>query len=297
MSQSILFDKTKIVDNTNTTLRHNFPTTLVIDDENTQMALSSITMYNSIYNINANLYNNNTFSYCFFDNTSTGQTTTTQFKVTLADGYYTTNDINEAFMAQMVANKHYVQSKTDATKRTFFISFKDNTVAYRVQAYFSVCPTTADLSNNGWDLPIGATWKANASVISSKTPTVIFPTTSAFNKILGFSQGTYPALNTKNTAYTILGDLIPEQVPASSIIIQCNMVRNDYTVPDNCLYSFQFIGDSFGQLNSERPNELIWMRVKQGSYSSIELRMLDQNYGRLHILDPQMLINVLLRKK
>ena len=62
------------------------------------------------------------------------------------------------------------------------------------------------------------------------------------------------------------------------------------------MHSF-ILNSDFGYINNERPNEITYSSIVDGSYSCIELRLLDQDLKQLQIRDPQMLFNLLLRKK
>lgn len=52
-----------------------------------------------------------------------------------------------------------------------------------------------------------------------------------------------------------------------------------------------------GELVSYRPNEFIWQEVASGSFSNINLQIVDQESRPVKIRDPNILINVLFRVK
>jgi hypothetical protein len=57
------------------------------------------------------------------------------------------------------------------------------------------------------------------------------------------------------------------------------------------------VNADFGYLNSEKPNEIPYLPITNGSYNFIELRFLDQDLKAIQIQDSQILVNLLLKGK
>ena len=70
----------------NSQLQYNFPSGSIVPNEGDQIALSSILMYNSVFNFTAALQNNS-FTYYWIDGTPN--------TVTITDGFYDVDALND----------------------------------------------------------------------------------------------------------------------------------------------------------------------------------------------------------
>lgn len=296
MSQNLILNRNNIVSNSNNSvLRYNFPKTTEFKDM--EIGVKSIDMYNSIFNINASLYNNNTFQYFWFNSTGDLAVLNT---ITIPDGYYDVTSINEYFQAQLILRSHCLVDAT-GTKYYFFLKISNNLNRYAVQLdtirtfLDSQALTGVTIGGIVYNYPATRlnSWKFNES--SQFAPRFKFLTTNDFNILLGFNKQDYPT-STQTTSQSFLSETTPVQEPVSSILVLCNLVRNTLVSPENIMHSFILTSD-FGYINNERPNEITYSTIVDGSYSCIELRLLDQDLKQLQIRDPQMLFNLLLRKK
>lgn len=328
MSSSIILNTSNIVPNTNnTTLRYKFQTPQKFDD-GSQVAVRSIQMYNSIFNIDKNLYNNHKFCY-YWLNSSGALDTNTAITVTIPDGNYTTADINEIFMATMLKNKHYVVSSTDPTKITFFYSFVDNPVTLKcrltVYPFFRTTQLGTSLGkylypnltiNNGgqWTLPVansllgrieffndtsnklsyflgftGRTIYKTITPLEYETNSRIYPNKYGFNEV-----GDLSSLN-QTVNYQVESESIPVQQPISSIVVTSNLAKNEMSYPDNVLHSFVFKSNS-GYINSEEPSQLNFMKCQSGTYSYVDISFLSQDFEKINIRDSQMLVQLIFRQ-
>jgi hypothetical protein len=96
-----------------------------------------------------------------------------------------------------------------------------------------------------------------------------------------------PLLNSK---YSILNDFVPDMLFASSYIITCSLVKNDLSIPDNILYAFTIPPNvGFGDIITAN-SDLIWSKVRPGTYREIVIQIFDQDFKPLTIIDPNMLI-------
>jgi hypothetical protein len=89
--ETIFFNNSHIVNKSNNRLVFRFSSSTTF--KNARVALKSVTMYYSWFNISA-AYNNNRFQYTWFDNTGELNTTVT---VTIPDGSYSIETLNEYF--------------------------------------------------------------------------------------------------------------------------------------------------------------------------------------------------------
>ena len=295
MSSILYFNSANIVSGTNnSTLRYNLGTTLQLED-NYEVAISSIHMYNAIFNINSTLYRNNQFQY-YWLNSSGVVDFNTPYTITIDDGMYTTSTLNQLFINAMTANKHYLVSTSDSTSLTFFYTIQNNLANYRVQLISYKFITRDQVT--GTDAPYaypsgGVSWVLpleNASQVGA----VRFMDNN-FSNILGFNKN-QRIPSTNQTSTTIInGDFAPVQSPVTSLLVTSNLVKNELSNPTNILHSMAFTED-FGELNKDEPNNLLFCPVQRGSYSFIELRFLDQDFRAVQIQDTQMLIALVIRK-
>jgi hypothetical protein len=241
-------------------------------------------MYKSWFNINKNLYNNNTFAYRWFNLAGTGFTT---IQVSVPDGYYDVTTLQLFFESEMFKNGHYLQN-IDTGLNEYFISFRPNEIQYKIQLYCYPVPTTlTDGSNNIYIKP-GDTW--GLPVGQSVTPKFVFLQTSNFGKLMGFSPREYPTGWLQNSIGSFIGDLVPQINPISGILVTCSLINNDILIPSNIMYQFADSGISFGGLISVQPSQMLYVNTIAGYHSSIVLEFKDQKMNNMEIIDPSMVI-------
>jgi hypothetical protein len=285
---TIFLNASNITNIDNTQLTYNFPTTTQFK-AGTVVAIQAINMFYSWFNINASLYNNHQFTYKWWD--ASGLLTET-FTVTIDDGNYSIDTLNEALQNKLFLNKHYVTKTVSGTTNTlYFIEFISNDTKYKYQLNSYYMPTAAE-NTSGYQYvkPVGATW--NFPVTGSTTQLTIL--NNNFSKLIGFSPGTYPVAvdNKKNS---IVGDIIPQIDPVSSVLMSCTLVGSKYSFPETILYSFTH-SEPFGGLININPPQYSWANVKSGQYTSFTITFYDQNFSRMQILDPQMVIALVIKE-
>jgi hypothetical protein len=272
----------------NTQLTYNFPTTTEFKP-GTMVAVQAINMFYSWFNINGMLYNNNKFSYKWWD--SSGELTETH-TITIDNGNYSIDTLNEALQNKLFLNKHYVSKTTSGTTNSlYFIEFISNDTKYKYQLNTYYMPTSAEnTSSYQYTKPVGATW--NFPTVGSTSQ--VFILDNGFSKLIGFSPGTYPVTPDvkKNSA---VGDLIPQIDPVSSVIVNCSLVASKYSFPETVLYSFTH-STEFGGLINIDPPQYSWAMVKPGQYTSFTISFFDQNFSRMQILDSQMVIGIVIKE-
>ena len=83
--------------------------------------------------------------------------------------------------------------------------------------------------------------------------------------------------------------MVPQMNPSSSYVITCNLINNPLSNPSNVLSSFTTGGTSFGGLII--PNtDVIYSKIKEGTYKDIIISIKDQDFNELIIKDSSMLI-------
>ena len=286
MSSILTLNSTHLVQNSfNNILRYDFPGSSV-NFTDCEIAIQSINMYNSQFNIDAVAYGNNTFSIQM----PTGSTFST-INITLKDGYYNYVDINRVIQENLVSAGAYL---IDATgNNVFFVQLSANSTYYAAQLDLAVVPSTLGT----YTRPATGLYSAGGGGLPSSACTPKFVNSNAeFAKIIGYALATFPS-TTQTTAQSFLSTIIPQIAPSSSYILRCSLVRNPYSMPPDVLTTFNSKGTSVGQQISYAPNNYSFMPIPNGSYATIQLTIVDQLERFPKFRDTNMLITLLIRKK
>jgi hypothetical protein len=293
---SILINGTHVVKNSNNCIyKYNFSNPITL--RNKAISLSSISIYYSWFNIGA-AYNNNIFTYKWWNNSST--TLADTFTITIDDGNYSIETLNAYLELKMKKNGHYVIDNINNGDEIYFIRLIENSTYYSIQIditqpMFSLAQASA-LVNNKPTYLAGGTWKFPTN---REYCQVIFGSSSKLNEFLGFNIETLPTSITvpsgSTSGLTFLSRNTPITYPVSSVIVRCNMVYDTLSQPNDVLYSFTQGQSYYGDLISLEPNNIIWKRVLDGVYSHITLSFYDQNYNNFVIKDSQILITILIK--
>ena len=100
---TIILKSNNVMTNTNnSSYRYTFPTPTAFNKKS--IAIHSVNMYSSIFNINQELYDNNFFQYQWWNSSDV----LTTYDVVLSDGNYSVVDINYLLQGVMLNNKHYI---------------------------------------------------------------------------------------------------------------------------------------------------------------------------------------------
>jgi hypothetical protein len=303
--ETVFLNSNNIVANSqNSVLSFNFSSNVTFG-KNTKIALKSVDMYYSWFNVSKN-YNNNTFQYKWWNSEGILDDI---FTVVIPDGNYSIDLINEALQNEMVKNKHYVTDSSSGTNSAvYFLELIANSTMYKFQMNCYYMPSLDEMNNGYKDYvkPVGATWSypkdpnntydvinfPESAPDSGSTPQVIIMN-NEFSKLIGFKSGTYPS-TLKTTKSSNIGELIPEIDPVSTMLVTCNLVNQKYAYPKNLLYGFSNNATQFGGVISFEVNQYSWCNVSSGVYKNISIQIYDQNYNSLNILDPQMTIALII---
>jgi len=296
----------------NSQLQYNFPSGSINLQEGDQLALSSVSMYNSVYNFTAAL-NNNTFTYTWIDGTDV--------IVTIPDSFLDVDGLND-FLHQTMLNKgHYLIE--DATGNfVWFITIQINVSIYaiQIQAYPMNAATypTATGATKKYTIPTGATWVPQTANI---TPYITIPATD-IRTTLGFKAGYYPgALNggtspdyntintistaaspgktqtsTYSTIQTMTSQNTPQITALTSYLITCSLINNNYSIPNTLLSSFP-PSAAFANQFTFAPNQMSFIDLQTGSYSSFTVQFYDQNLRQIEMEDNQIVVLLVIRNK
>lgn len=288
MASNIILNKNNIANKSNNYLVYNFPSTVEFKKGDT-IAVNHLNLYYSWFNITSK-YNNNFFQYKWWD--ENGDLVNIH-DITIQDGFYSVQTLNEYLISIMKNRGHYLEL-IDSGNPVFFIEFLRNSSYYSVQIKLSSLSDFVDMgsglvaSSSIFKSPVGWTYPS-----TFETPELIIPSNNNFYKLLGFSPKTLSGDTTGdviNSQYSFLNDIPPVMLPSSSFIITCNMVSNELSNPNNILYSFTIPNDVGFEMMINPSSDVIYSKIKEGRYDKIELKIYDQNFIPLDIIDEDMLI-------
>jgi hypothetical protein len=284
MSSIVAISSKDLVPNSfNNQYRYKFP--LSAKFKNVEVAIQSISMYNSQYNIDSAAYGNNSFKI----EVPTGATTST-ISITLQDGIYSYTDINRMIQTALVNAGAYLIDVDG--NNVFFIQLIENATYYSAQVDVSATPTTL----GSYTRPATGLYSAGGSGLptTARVPRLIIDN-AEFGKIIGFVAGQYPSASSTTPA-SFLSTLPPQVNPVSAYVVRCSLVNNSFTAPPDILTVFTSQGTEAGQLISYQPNEFSWMKVNDGSYSIITITIVDQLERFVKFRDPNLLISLSFRE-
>jgi hypothetical protein len=306
-----------IVEGTNNSqLTFQFPAGAITLHEGDQLALSSVSMYNSVFNITAAL-NNNSFKYTWVD----GSVKT----VTITDGFYDVDALNDYLHQQMLNNGHYLIDNATGNF-LWFLTIQVNVTIYAVQIQaYPMNATTYPIGASG------ATYKLptfTGSMVAWVVPTAnITPyieiQANNLRTNLGFTAGFYPGTTvssvitlTENTitvtganvppaqsqitTYTAITTLTSQSTPQitslTSFLMTCTLINNNYTIPNTLIAAFP-PASAFAEQFIFAPNQMSFIDCQPGTYGSFSVQFFDQNLRQIAMQDNQIVVLLVLRSK
>ncbi len=291
--RALILNSSNIVEGTNNSvLSYEFAGGNINLRKGQKVALASLQMYYSTFNI-TQANRNNSFSYVWIDGTTN--------VVLIPDGFYEIPALNNYLHFVMVQNKHYLETSTG--DYVYLMTLGINPVRYSVELNcFGISVALA--TTNTWTLPVGATWVLPTNFI---VPELVVPpsATSNFGLVIGFSQGNYPnsviggippgqtQIPSYLTDQQFLSTIVPQVTPLSSFILTCSLINNNYAVPNNLIYSFAPQG-TIGEQFTIAPNQLVFIDCLEAQYSRFQVSFIDQNFRPVSILDPNMIIQLII---
>ena len=281
--RTLILNSGNIVEGTNNSvLSYEFAGGNINLKKGQKVALASLQMYYSTFNI-TQLNRNNTFSYVWVDGTTN--------IVLVPDGFYEISTLNNYLHFVMVQNGHYLVSSTGDF--VYLMTLGINPTLYSVELNcFGISVALA--AANVWVLPAAPTWVLPTNFI---VPELVVPpsATGNFGLVIGFAPGNYPnaVIAGAPPAQQFLSTIVPQVTPLSSFILTCNLINNNYAVPNNLIYSFAPQG-TIGQQFTVAPNQLVFIDVLEAQYNRFQVSFIDQNFRPVAIQDPNMIIQLII---
>ena len=255
-----------------------FPSNGVKFNSGDKIAVASLSVYNSTFNITA-ARGNNTITIIW--NAATPAT----YTFTFPDGYYSVSDINAFCQQQCVLNNLYMTTNSGSTF-VYFVEITTNAVRYATSLNVYPLPTTAQATTLGYSLPSGATWSLPSS---AKCPQVTV--TAAFGSLIGQPAGTLPSTSTVTTAQQFISTITPTISPVDSYVLTCNLLNSRLTIPTDVLYAVP-ISVSLGNLISINPSQFLFNDIDPNIYSQIVISFYDQLFNKLQMNDLDVVITL-----
>jgi hypothetical protein len=276
MPKLIVINSSNYVANSTNVFSYTLPQSVKLTNKS-KIAVSSLSVYNSTFNITA-ARGNNTITFTWPSATPVTKT------YNIPDGYYSSSDLNYFLQSKMYADNFYVTSNS-GTNVVYFYEIVQNAVAYAIQLNSYYLPTSANAITLGYSQPSGATWSYPAA---NACPQLQFNT--AFGALLGFSAQTYPA-TAVSTNQSKVSEITPNISPVDSYILTCNMVNSKYSIPSNYFFSIPLTG-ALGSLITYNSSSLVYNDVAPNVYSNIIISFFDQLFNRLQMNDREIVLTI-----
>jgi hypothetical protein len=280
MVKTLVINNSNYVSGSNNKFIYNLPTAYNAKAGD-RIGVSSISIYNSTYNIRAVSGNNTiTLSIPWLSRTST---------LTIPDGYYSISDLNNYIQAQCILLGWYLVNASSGSN-IYFWELKVNTTSYGSQINFYLFPTAGTMPS-GYTYATSGTSVISSYPASAVTGQMTFNT--AFGSLIGLPGGTYPT--TTQATYTVIqSTLTPYISPVNSYILTCNLVNSPYSIPNNILFSVPITG-GFGSLIVPSIGSVIYNDISPAIYNSITITLYDQNFNLLNLLDNEMVLSLVIK--
>ncbi|RAW25491.1 hypothetical protein PC110_g18098 [Phytophthora cactorum] len=285
MASFIKLDSTNLVQNgLNNTVKYDFVGSSANFKDN-DIAIQSISMYCSDFNIDSLAFGNTTFKI----EVPTPATTST-ISGTLQDGWYSYADINRAIQNALINTGAYL---INGTTNVFFIQIAENSTYYACQLDCSPTPTTIGT----YTRPATGLYSSGGSGLPTTSRDLrLIIDNAAFGEVLGFLLGTFPSSST-TTATSMLSNIIPQVHPTSTYIVHCDLIQNDYVAAGDLLAAFDRGEASIGQLITYQPSNYAWVKVHDGARASITVSIWNQANQPVHFRDISFSIMLLIKPR
>lgn len=269
-----------VVGSNNTSYRYSFIGGNFRTDD-CEICISQSTIPYAWYNIST-YYANTTFSLIF----PTGATTQT-VAVTLPDGFYTVDNVQQYIQNVCIANKFYLLTSSGSYVFPFYLAY--SSTYYKVQIVCSTIPNAADMATLGYTQPAGA------PALPAATTGVQF-VTGTIGTVLGFANATTLPAAATGASQNFLSTQTPIGSTVNSLVFRCSLVDNNVTMPSDIMDGCS-IDVPFGSNIIYAPSFEKWVKMKSGTYSSLTFTICDQNFNQIYSVDPNVAITLMIRPR
>ena len=238
-------------------------------------------MFYSMFNVSVEK-NNNSVQYVF-----KGVTYTITFPNMIAE----VSDLQAYMFYIFRANGHY-------------LNYTDGTILYPIEMFIDPAQYAVVVVCNRFPASLGGDYPANINSHITLTGSTFYPrllmvANTYFHKIIGFASDYATNVTGLTTASkTDLSTTSPVLNPdANLIVVIDNLIDNPYSNPNGILHSFGVNVSPSSQI-VERPNQVAFIDILDGSYRNITLRILNADTLQdIAIEDPEISIMLLIKDK
>ena len=234
---------------------------------------TSVNVFNSFYNVNAELGNQIIIKFP----SGSGYNTVI---VTIEEGFYDADSFNLFLRKACIDNKLFSDGSNG--KITFYIETGNSETQYAsfIKTY-SVETNAVPPSSASWTAP--TTRKSPQLSLGKLGPLFGFPSDPNFETFYG---------ETNLATSTTYSSQTPQINPFNSIIMRCNLVRNSgLSFPTDFIYSMA-LDSAFGGLITSPPHEPLYNELVIGQHSEIVITLHDNTMAKLKLLDTNVLLVV-----
>jgi hypothetical protein len=121
------------------------------------------------------------------------------------------------------------------------------------------------------------------------------------SQTVGAITGTFYSMGaTQSPSYTSIqtfgSSSVPQVSPLSSYVLTCNLLNNNFAIPNSLLYSFA-PNATFGSQFTIAPNQYSFIDIQPGQYNSFLVSFLDQNNIPTTLQDNNLVILLIIADK
>lgn len=279
VSYPLIITKNNLVPGSTNTYRYNFSSN--VDMGNIDIGLGSASIWFSWRNITSSK-SNNQFSIIHPAALATNIT----LNLTIPDGGYDINDINNFLRYYLINNGYYIQNTT-TNEQIVYCKFQVNPSIYAVEFVSYPLPTS---------LPAGYT--AGPSIVfpsTTRAPQLVVNQTG-FGTVIGYAIGTFP-ITQQIVLSTTISTLVPVVSDVSNVILTLDSAMNPFAPNSKVIHAISPAGYAYASLIKSEPNEISWVPQQSGWRQSITIQLVNQNLIPLEQFDTDLTIKLLLRMK
>jgi hypothetical protein len=274
MSYNLILNNTNVASQNNNIYKFDFVNGSFSIKDDAEICISSVTIPYAWFNISSAL-NNNVFT--ITDWLGGLQT------ITLSNGFYTVADVNLFLQNYFLNNGMYLIDNNGLA--VVYVYMATNTSAYANQILTYAVPTSLPA---GWSLPTVSTWIGFPATTTAPTVNIL---NNGFQQFLGYTAGSYGGGSSDSS---FLSNITPNATTVNSIIVRCSVVNNPVSMPSDVLDTIP-INATFGANIDYTPAFQKFVKVSNGTYSTLTVTFVDQNFNTIQMLDNNVSISLLLK--
>lgn len=266
----------------NATYRYRIPSSIRFK-QGDRVMLSSLSIYNSTFNI-TQAYNNNKFSFYFPPKSQ-------WYTITIPDGYYSIEELNLLFQFECTKLNLYARKGTNII---YFARFSVNKNQYKAQIDTYTVPNATEATTLGYTIDIPTSTGVQWSFTSTTRSTQINLSIN-LGKILGFTTRIVnnETFNPLIANQTYLSDIYASLSPITDYLVTCNLLHSDFNIHPQILTQIP-IDSSFGTRIVYTGSSDSALSIQPSSYSEIMIQLLTQDYQLLPMNDPEITLSLII---